>query len=72
MSLKIDAESPQVKVPMKHAEIVKVMMEAAGKEEHKRIEDSKVQEEKVIAHQKIREDARMARHFAMEKAMGKK
>ena len=70
MALKIDAQTPEVKVPMKHAEIVKMMFEAAGKEEHKRIEDSKVQEEKVIAHQVMREKARMARHFAMEKAMG--
>ena len=72
MALKIDSEKPQVKVPMKHAEIVKVMFEAAGKEDHKRMEDSKVQEEKVIAHQKMREDARLARHFAMMKAMEKK
>lgn len=72
MALKIDAEKPEVKVPMKHAEIVRVMMEAAGKEEHKRIEESKVQEEKVIAHQHIREKARIARHFAMEAAMKRK
>ena len=72
ISLKIDAETPQVKVPMKHAEIVKVMLEAAGKEEHKRIEDSKVQEEKIIAHQKIRENARIGRHFAMQKALEKR
>ena len=71
MALKIDTEKPHVKVPMKHAEIVKVMMEAAGKEEHKRIEESAVQEHKVIAHQKMREDARVARHFAMMKAMEK-
>lgn len=71
MALKIDAEKPEVKTPMKHAAIVQMMMGIAAKEEHKRIEDSKVQEEKVIAHQKIRENARLARHFAMEKAMGK-
>ncbi len=29
-------------------------------------------EDKVIAHQKMREDARIARHFAMQKAMEKK
>lgn len=72
MALKIDAEKPEIKVPMKHTEIVRMMMAVAGKEEHKRIEDSKVQEQKIIDHQKIRETARMARHFAMEKAMGKK
>ena len=72
MALKIDAETPEIKVPMKHAAIVEMMMGLAGKEDHKRMEDSKVQEEKVIAHQKMREQARMARHFAMEKAMGKK
>ena len=71
MALKIDAEKPEIKVPMKHAAIVQAMMEAAGKEEHKRVHDSMVQEQKVIDHQKMREHARMARHFAMEKAMGK-
>ncbi len=69
MSLKIDAETPEIKVPMKHAAIVEMMMGIAGKEEHKRQEDSLVQEQKVIDHQKMREQARMARHFAMEKAM---
>ena len=72
MALKIDAEKPEIKVPMKHAAIVQAMMEAAGKEEHKRVEDSMVQEQKIISHQKMREQARMARHFAMEKAMEKK
>lgn len=72
MALKIDAEQPQHKVPMKHAAIVQAMMTAAGKEEHKRVEDSLVQEQKVIDHQKMRETARLARHFAMEKAMGKR
>lgn len=72
MALKIDAESPEIKVPMKHAQIVQMMMGIATKEEHKRQEDSLVQEHKVIEHQKIREHARMARHFAMEKAMTKR
>lgn len=72
MALKIDIEKPEIKVPMKHAAIIQTMMTAAGKEEHKRIEDSMFQEHKVIAHQKMREDARMARHFAMQKAMEKK
>lgn len=71
MALRVEAEKPEVKTPMKHAAIVEMMMGLATKEEHKRMEDSKVQEEKVIAHQKMREHARMARHFAMEKAMGK-
>lgn len=71
MALKIDAQKPEIKTPMKHAAIVQMMMGLAGSEEHKRVEDSKVQEEKVIAHQKMRENARMARHFAMEKAMTK-
>lgn len=71
MALKIDAETPHVKTPMKHSEIVSMMMGIATKEEHKRLEDSKVQEEKVIHHQKVREDARIARHFAMMKAMEK-
>lgn len=69
MSLKIDTETPEIKVPMKHAAIVEMMMGIAGKEEHKRQEDSMIQEHKVIDHQKMREQARMARHFAMEKAM---
>lgn len=72
MALKIDAETPEVKVPMKHSQIVQMMMGIASKEEHKRQESSAVQEEKVIAHQKMREHARMARHFAMQKAMEKK
>lgn len=72
MALRVEAQKPEIKIPMKHTAIVQAMMEAAGKEEHKRIEDSMVQEQKVIDHQKMREHARMARHFAMEKAMGKK
>jgi len=72
MALKIDAEKPEIKVPMKHAAIVEMMMGIAGKEQHKRIEDSMVQEQKVIDHQKMRESARIARHFAMEKAMTKR
>lgn len=72
MSLRIDAEKPEIKVPMKHAAIVEMMMGIAGKEDHKRMEDTMLQEQKVIDHQAIREHARMARHFAMEKAMGKK
>lgn len=72
MALKIDAEQPQAKPPMKHAEIVQMMMGIATKEEHKRQEQSMRHEDKVIAHQKMREDARIARHFAMQKAMEKK
>lgn len=72
MALKIDAEKPEIKVPMKHSAIVQMMMGAAAKEEHKRVEDSMVQERKVIEHQKLRENARIARHFAMEKAMEKR
>lgn len=72
MALKIDAEKPEIKVPMKHSQIVQMMMGVAAKEEHKRVEDSMVQEQKVIDHQKMREHARMARHFAMEKAMEKR
>lgn len=72
MALRIDAEEPQIKVPMKHAAVVQMMMGIASTEQHKRQEDSLVQEKKVIDHQKIRENARMARLFAMEKAMTKK
>lgn len=72
MALRIDAEEPQIKVPMKHAAVVQMMMGIASTEQHKRQEDSLVQEKKVIDHQKIRENARIARHFAMEKAMSKK
>lgn len=72
MALKIDAEKPEIKVPMKHSQIVQMMMGVAAKEEHKRVEDSMVQEHKVIEHQKIRETARLARNFAMEKAMQKR
>jgi hypothetical protein len=72
MALKIDAEKPEVKIPMKHSAIVQMMMGVASKEDHKRVEDSMVQEKKVIDHQKMREDARIARHFAMEKAMSKR
>lgn len=71
MALKVEAEKPEIKVPMKHSAIVAMMMGIASKEEHKRVEDSMRQEEKVIAHQKMREEARMARHFAMEAAMKK-
>lgn len=72
MALKIDAEKPEVKVPMKHAQIVQMMMGIATDEEHKRQQQSMRHEDKVIAHQKMREDARIARHFAMQKAMEKK
>jgi hypothetical protein len=72
MARTIDRQTPTIKVPMKHAAIVEMMMGIAGKEDHKRQEDSMVQEQKVIAHQTMREDARMARHFAMQKAMTKK
>jgi hypothetical protein len=72
MALKVDAETPTIKVPMKHAAIVQMMMGVAAKADHQRIEDSMVQEKKVIDHQKMRDDALMARHFAMEKALAKK
>ncbi len=72
MALKIDVEKPEIKVPMQHSAIVQMMMGIVSKEQHKRVEDSMVQEQKVIDHQKIRENARIARHFAMEKAMEKK
>lgn len=72
MALKVDVEQPVHKEPMKHSDIVAMMMGLATKEEHKRVEHSARVEESVIQHQKMREDARIARHFAMEKAMGKK
>jgi hypothetical protein len=72
MALKIDAQEPELKVPLKHSAIVQMMMAVAGKEEHKRVEDSMVQEKKVIEHQKMRETARLARHFAMSKALESK
>lgn len=75
MAMKIDAQSPEkpmAKEPMKHSAIVDMMMKLAGTEEHKRQEQSMLHEDKVIKHQKMREDARMARHFAMQKAMEKK
>ena len=71
MALKVDVEIPQVKMPMKHSQIVEMMMGIASKEEHKRLEESQVKEEQVIHHQKVMEHARMARHFAMKKAMEK-
>ena len=71
MALKIDAETPQVKTPMKHSAIVAMMMGIASKEDHKRLEESKVKEEQFIHHQKVLESARVARHFAMTKAMEK-
>lgn len=72
MALKVEAEKPQVKVPMKHSHIVEMMMGIAAKEEHKRQENSMVKEEKMIDHQKMAEHARLARHFAMSKAMEKR
>ena len=72
IALKVEAEKPQVKVPMKHSQIIQAMLEAAGKEEHKRQEQSAIKEQQVIDHQKMQEHARIARHFAMEKAMSKK
>ena len=72
MGLKIDAEKPEVKTPMKHSQIVQMMMNVASQEEHKRQEQSLVKAEKVIQHQRMSEEARLARHFAMEKAMQKK
>ena len=72
MALKIDAEKPEVKVPLKHSQIVEMMMGLATKEDHKRQEASMVKAEHTIDHQKMREQARIARHFAMNKAMEKK
>lgn len=75
MAMRIDDMKPEKqedKVPMKHSAIVDMMMALAGKEEHKRQEQSMIHQEKIIQHQKMREDARMARHFAMSKALEKK
>lgn len=72
MALKLDVQKPEVKAPMKHSAIVEMMMGLAGKEEHKRQEASMVHEAKHIDHQRMKENARMARHFAMEKAMEKR
>ena len=71
MALKVDAETPKVKLPMKHSAIVEMMMGIASKEEHKRLEESQVKEEQIIHHQKVLEHGRIARHFAMIKAMEK-
>ncbi len=72
MALKLDVQKPEVKVPLKHAAIVQMMMGLSSKEEHKRQEQSMIHEEKHIQHHKMKEDARMAKHFAMAKAMEKK
>lgn len=75
MAARIDAQAPEkpvAKEPLKNAAIVDMMMKLAGTEEHKRQEQSMIHEEKVIKHQKMREDARVARHFAMQKAMEKR
>lgn len=75
MSKRIDDQAPekhQAKPPMKNSAIVDMMLALAGKEEHKRQEQSMVHEDKIIQHQRMRENARMARHFAMTKAMEKK
>lgn len=72
MALKIDHQKPEIKVPMKHSQIVQQIMESAGKEEHKRVEASMIHEEKHIQHHKMKEDARVARHWAMSKAMEKR
>lgn len=75
MAKRIDDQMPEkpiAKTPTKHSAIVDMMMALAGKEEHKRQEQSLIHEDQVIKHQRMREDARMARHFAMNKAMEKK
>ena len=75
MAQKLDAQAPEkpiAKLPAKHSAIVDMMMALAGKEEHKRQEQSMLHEDEVIKHQRMREQARMARHFAMNKAMEKK
>jgi hypothetical protein len=72
MALKIDAQEPVVKTPMAHSQIIQQIMGLATKEEHKRQEHTMVAEEKMIQHKKLAEQARMARHFAMQKALEKK
>lgn len=72
MGMKIDAEKPEIKAPMKHSAIVQMMMGIATKEDHKRQESSLVKAEQVVHHQKLAEEARLARNFAMSKAMEKK
>ena len=75
MAQRIDDVKPEApkKVEEKHHGAILDMMIALGKqEEHKRKEQSMVKQEQVIKHQRMREDARMARHFAMAKAMEKK
>ncbi len=75
MSAKIDEQKPQsvnAKLPSTHSAIVEMMMALAGKEEHKRQESTLVHQEQIVTHQKMKEDARVARHFAMSKALEKK
>ena len=75
MAKKIDQQKPEeqtAKLPVKHSAIVDMMIALAGKEEHKRQEQSMVHQEQIIKHQQMKESARMARHFAMQKAMEKK
>lgn len=72
MALKIDKQEPVVHAPKEHKHIVDLMMKLATTEEHKRQQASMVHEEKHIEHHKMKEDARIARHFAMSKAMEKR
>ena len=72
MALKIDAQKPEVKLPLPHEHIVTLMRNVAAQEEHKRQEQSMIHEDKIQHHKVMSEKARMARHFAMEKAMEKR
>jgi len=75
MAMKIDEqqpEKPKAHEPKPHGAIVDMMIALGKHEEHKRQEQSMVKQEQIVGHQKMREDARMARHFAMSKAMEKK
>ena len=75
MAKKLDGQQPErpiAKEPVKHSAIVDMMMALAGKEEHKRQEQSMIHEDQVIKHQRMQESARQARHFAMSKAMEKR
>lgn len=75
MAQKLDGqkpEQPKVHEAKPHSAIVDLMMSLGKHEEHKRQENSMVRQEQVVHHQKMREDARQARHFAMSKAMEKK
>lgn len=72
MALKIQHQQPTVHAPKTHHHIVELMMNLASKEEHKRQEQSMRHEQEVIHHKQMGEQARVARHFAMGKAMEKK